>query len=581
MSARNTVAIAYQQLEAHPKVTINNEEISRYMELSDYIHDDILSWVQKLYEGMDSEINDEYDIEIYGHKFHYLVVKSCQSSSPFCKDVRFKEITSPISIEDKFGFACKMAKALGAHDAPYIDLNCANPEIYEKYVIKNATFNNTQSEYFLCEECNDISSVRNKYIVMLSDKVTFGNQGDSIIIRVPENELLTAIEYFNLYHIQLSYIKNIMDILSEKKNSLTDLQSAEAEAYIHEKTVVHVEDIPTTMEHGEAHDLVYHVFPSCFPPPKLSVEISDPSVARFENGKLYAQDKGQAEVIVLDKDKHEHYRKRISVIKHTYIENITIIAPLTELQINETATFRCIFTPANADDINDVDYRVSNENVIVMSGQDEIFALGGGKAILTVTSKYVSKSVEFRVIPKLQDITISPPYLDMNVNSTAELRFFTVPSSVTPLPAVTWKSSDNDYIRIAGASGNSCRLSCYGVGSSDLTVSCSVDGTSISRTIVVATGRKKKKCYVATAVYGSYDCPELYVLRRYRDQSLERTWYGRSFIIIYYATSPIAIKLFGKSKWFSRLWKNQLDKMVCRLKLRGYDDSRYSDSERK
>ena len=35
--------------------------------------------------------------------------------------------------------------------------------------------------------------------------------------------------------------------------------------------------------------------------------------------------------------------------------------------------------------------------------------------------------------------------------------------------------------------------------------------------------RKKQGCYVATCVYGSYDCPEVWILRRFRDESLERT----------------------------------------------------------
>ena len=42
-------------------------------------------------------------------------------------------------------------------------------------------------------------------------------------------------------------------------------------------------------------------------------------------------------------------------------------------------------------------------------------------------------------------------------------------------------------------------------------------------------------CYVATAVYGSYDCPQVWTLRRYRDYTLAETWHGRAFIRTYYA----------------------------------------------
>ncbi|MDO5478959.1 MAG: CFI-box-CTERM domain-containing protein [Clostridia bacterium] len=52
-------------------------------------------------------------------------------------------------------------------------------------------------------------------------------------------------------------------------------------------------------------------------------------------------------------------------------------------------------------------------------------------------------------------------------------------------------------------------------------------------------------CYVATAVYGSYDCPEVWTLRRFRDDTLAKTWYGRMFIRVYYAVSPTLVKWFG------------------------------------
>ena len=54
-------------------------------------------------------------------------------------------------------------------------------------------------------------------------------------------------------------------------------------------------------------------------------------------------------------------------------------------------------------------------------------------------------------------------------------------------------------------------------------------------------------CYVATCVYGSYDCPQVWTLRRYRDFELASTWYGRMFIHLYYAISPTIVKVFGKT----------------------------------
>ena len=84
-------------------------------------------------------------------------------------------------------------------------------------------------------------------------------------------------------------------------------------------------------------------------------------------------------------------------------------------------------------------------------------------------------------------------------------------------------------------------------------------------------------CYVATCVYGSYDCPEVWTLRRYRDYELDSTWYGRAFIKTYYAISPTIVKWFGETEWFKKLWKGKLDKMVAKLQEKGYENTRYND----
>lgn len=86
-------------------------------------------------------------------------------------------------------------------------------------------------------------------------------------------------------------------------------------------------------------------------------------------------------------------------------------------------------------------------------------------------------------------------------------------------------------------------------------------------------------CYVATCVYGSYDCPQVWTLRRYRDNTLASTWYGRAFIRTYYAISPTIVKWFGNTQWFKTLWKNKLDKMVFNLRSNGVEDTPYQDKD--
>ena len=69
----------------------------------------------------------------------------------------------------------------------------------------------------------------------------------------------------------------------------------------------------------------------------------------------------------------------------------------------------------------------------------------------------------------------------------------------------------------------------------------------------------KTGCYIATAVYGSYDCPQVWTLRRFRDHTLAASWYGRTFLPAYYAVSPTLVKWFGRTGWWqdsgTRAWR--------------------------
>lgn len=86
-------------------------------------------------------------------------------------------------------------------------------------------------------------------------------------------------------------------------------------------------------------------------------------------------------------------------------------------------------------------------------------------------------------------------------------------------------------------------------------------------------------CYVATAVYGSYDCPEVWTLRRFRDDTLAETWYGIAFVKTYYAISPTLVKWFGHTEWFKKMWRGTLDRMVKNLQTKGFESTPYEDKQ--
>lgn len=105
----------------------------------------------------------------------------------------------------------------------------------------------------------------------------------------------------------------------------------------------------------------------------------------------------------------------------------------------------------------------------------------------------------------------------------------------------------------------------------------SIKSIADKRGLEVKKVKKSGGCYVATCVYGSYDCPEVWTLRRFRDDILSKNFFGRLFIKCYYAVSPTAVKLFGGYMWFHKLFKVPLDKLVVKLQKQGVENTPYND----
>jgi hypothetical protein len=114
-----------------------------------------------------------------------------------------------------------------------------------------------------------------------------------------------------------------------------------------------------------------------------------------------------------------------------------------------------------------------------------------------------------------------------------------------------------------------------GSSSSDDKISFSGDNlTIISEELKTNATYKRMKsssrngCYIATAVYNSYEAPEVLFLRRFRDEVLSTTILGRMFITIYYFLSPPVAERLKNAKRLNILVRKTLDKIIVWLNKR-------------
>lgn len=73
-------------------------------------------------------------------------------------------------------------------------------------------------------------------------------------------------------------------------------------------------------------------------------------------------------------------------------------------------------------------------------------------------------------------------------------------------------------------------------------------------------------CYVATMSYGSYDAPQVLILREFRDRFLQKFGAGRAFIAWYYRNSPSFVAKHRNKKWLHSTLRLPLNGLVFVLK---------------
>ncbi len=77
---------------------------------------------------------------------------------------------------------------------------------------------------------------------------------------------------------------------------------------------------------------------------------------------------------------------------------------------------------------------------------------------------------------------------------------------------------------------------------------------------------KNEGCYIATAVYGSYEAPEVIILRQFRDNILKKTYLGRWFIKTYYYLSPPVSEKLKNAKFINKFIRSLLNKWIKHLR---------------
>lgn len=73
-------------------------------------------------------------------------------------------------------------------------------------------------------------------------------------------------------------------------------------------------------------------------------------------------------------------------------------------------------------------------------------------------------------------------------------------------------------------------------------------------------------CYIATMAYGDYDNPQVMILRKFRDEVLDKSVFGKWFIKTYYHYSPKLVEKLKKQKTVNSIIRKALNQFIKLIK---------------
>jgi hypothetical protein len=153
--------------------------------------------------------------------------------------------------------------------------------------------------------------------------------------------------------------------------------------------------------------------------------------------------------------------------------------------------------------------------------------------------EYPSDSLTVIVLPSgAGTVTSSPSRISCDSTCSA---------NSAPGTSVTLTALANSGYTFTGWSGGGCS----GTGTCTVTMTAATSVTAtftvvpVSKNATASGGGGGGGCFIATAAYGSYLDPHVYILRNFRDHYLLTNYFGTKFVEFYYRNSPPVAKFIA------------------------------------
>lgn len=413
----NTLKLKLNPYKDINKISLDDKPISSYSELSNFMKEPFLKWADELLTTAERELNDEYDLIVQAEEFEKLFLQDLQNDYDACLNFSTEVYDLDLPIKERYKSIVKLAGKYGVK--------------IKDAITKIKVYQDNPEELQL----SDKGSLNDSFLYIVNDEnivnsIHGDNEAKIILVPSDHNEIKTVGPMKFLWKARKETIQTIIDSvidrfvkvpaivsLHEALQPFTD-QMNEEELEILANTIeidlrVTVKSIPG-LEVGTTYNLELSTVPAGREVPPLTCVSLNPDVVKVDGYTLTALRPGKAEIELYKADENIPFdKKRVETFKNNFVQKIEISVPENHIPVGREVQIIASLFPADADDINSLEWTVSNPEIANISREGKLTALSPGYVSVFVKTKNAeAQGSEIVVVPVAQSIVLPSKSID-------------------------------------------------------------------------------------------------------------------------------------------------------------------------
>ena len=450
------VSLTFNPYQEQLTVQINDAPISPYSMLKKLETLPFIGWADRIFDIIDQEINDTYEILYRGQLAEYEILKFYAARHSDCQKMSFQDLSVADSPKKRLGSFERLLRngSLGALPRKNTVVNLCVCGLVFVYDYPKMSFNRVKENRVSLDELMALDEAQSKVLILAKEqfseivfeRIKKGTRNMFCLILDTEFKCIWAEQDVFCFSIPrydvafaFTHILNVQlfpSILREALRAVDyrALKRELDELYVLDKVEPGVKIIiPRIVEVGKESTISVMSIPAGYPVPNVIYEYSDTSLIRISGNRICALSEGVAYVTAINALTGAKISdpKPVTCIKRKYLERITIDQKNIVMRMGEIFELRLSYFPADADNISDIRYQ-SSDALVAYAEKGLVYAKHDGNCEITISCDNIHLVCNVEVRASLMSFDVIPSEITMKKGSVAQFKIIQHPSNSVP-----------------------------------------------------------------------------------------------------------------------------------------------------